>query len=209
MQTSAEIRWFWRDEPPPGLEDWFLEAWGAAGSATPCAPRTDRYLLGPGQVELGIKSRGGTAETEIKGLVHRCRRRLAVGPFEGRVEVWNKWTLLALQLDEHAVLDVEKRRWLRSFDASGAVATTGATRDDAAVGGAAGDAACHVELARLTLPVRERWWTFALEAHGSADRAERILQAVAATLAEREPPPLGRVVPCSYPVWLNRIRRGR
>lgn len=26
MQLSAEIRWFWPENPPAGLQDWFLKA---------------------------------------------------------------------------------------------------------------------------------------------------------------------------------------
>ena len=71
MQISAEVRWFWRADPPARFKDWFLSdavhAYRAAGGK----PRSDEYLVDPSGVELGIKTRGGKGGTEIKGLVAR------------------------------------------------------------------------------------------------------------------------------------------
>jgi hypothetical protein len=58
MQVSAEIRWFWRDAPPAGLEDWFRDAGVHGCPADDEETRTDVYLREPGQVELGLKRRG-------------------------------------------------------------------------------------------------------------------------------------------------------
>ena len=66
MLVSAEVRWFWRNECPRQIHDWFFR------SGLPPVdgrPRIDRYIQQPNNAELGIKECGDIAGLEIKGLV--------------------------------------------------------------------------------------------------------------------------------------------
>src|SRR5262245_8798045 len=69
MFVSAEIRWFWHNVPSAEFQHWFLSADAHGYAAGGGTPREDRYLLDPGQVELGIKMRGPKPGAEVKGLV--------------------------------------------------------------------------------------------------------------------------------------------
>ena len=116
MPVSAEIRWFWRHEPSPGLKAWFCNAEGQFCSAGGGETRVDEYLRDPDQVELGIKRRGGKKGVEVKGLVAINRGGLAVEPFTGPIEIWAKWTSEPLELQSTLTVSIKKRRWLRKFD---------------------------------------------------------------------------------------------
>jgi hypothetical protein len=84
MLVSAELRWFWKETPPPGLELWYRSGPFPPGGG---ALRSDEYLLEPSQTELGLKKRGGgRGGVEVKGLV-------SIGtalpePFDGRIQLW-------------------------------------------------------------------------------------------------------------------------
>jgi len=68
MQISAEIRWFWLNAPPTGLQKWFFDpaihGCGIGGGIE----RTDEYLCDATQSELGIKRRGGEPDPASKDL---------------------------------------------------------------------------------------------------------------------------------------------
>jgi hypothetical protein len=106
MGVSAEVRWFWPNAPPLAFKDWFLSvpphpyaAGGAGATSTGSArARPDEYLSDPGQLDLGIKTRGGKRGTEIKGLVTRLPDVIKTGPFRGSVDIWCKWTSMAFSL---------------------------------------------------------------------------------------------------------------
>lgn len=203
MQVSAEIRWFWRERPPAGLEDWFRDA-GVHG----CAPsgeelRADVYLRDPGQVELGVKRRGGKAGVEVKARVSVLEEDLAAGPFKGPVEIWTKVSTPAL--DVHPFVATAKQRWLRKFD------TGGASPVEIPLGPNAKPLdpdrplprdGCNVELTRLSVD-DSVWWTLGLEAFGGLGRVEDSLRATATLLAARRPPPLEGGQCASYPAWLG------
>lgn len=208
MQISAEIRWFWKDTPPPGLEDWFRSArgeWCAAGGG---GGRADQYLQDPNGGELGIKRRGGTKGVEVKGLVVAVLGVLATAPFVGAFELWAKWTSEALHLTSGETIEIQKQRWLRKFDAASSPPCE--IELDAAERPIAGrrlpSRGCNVELTRLGLPNRDVWWTLGFEAFGTIETVAKDLPAVAAALAARQPPALGAAISASYPLWLRQLQ---
>lgn len=209
MQLSAEIRWFWRDSPPPGLENWFCRADAHECPAGGGETRVDEYLRDPEQIELGIKRRAGKGGVEVKGLVAVNWNSLAVGPFVGPVEIWTKWTSEPLELTSGSLIAVEKRRWLRKFDTAAALPQEIPLDDqeqplDRRSFPALG---CNVELTRVGLGNGGVWWTFGLEAFGPLRTVENDLRAAATVLAMRRPPPLGEGRLASYPVWLREVVR--
>jgi hypothetical protein len=205
MQISAEIRWFWRNTPPPGLEDWFYNADSPFCVAGGGKTRVDEYLRDPRQIELGLKRRGGKQGVEVKGLVAVLWDGLAVGPFAGPIELWTKWTSEPLALPSGALFAVEKRRWLRKFDTS--LARPQEIPLDAdeqpldkrplpVLG-------CNVEFTQITLAGDSVWWTLGFESFGTIWTIANDLRAVATTLAVRQPPALGEGLLASYPAWLS------
>ncbi|HEY9421972.1 MAG TPA: hypothetical protein VIW92_11205 [Thermoanaerobaculia bacterium] len=207
MQLSAEIRWFWPENPPSGLKDWFVNASGdvfAAGGGKP--GREDEYLRDPKQVELGIKRRGGGKGIEVKGLVVECLGDLAAGPFVGPIELWTKWVSEPLKIDGIPTIKIKKQRWLRKFDGGGSspkeirldADEKLAEKEELPTRG------CNVELTYVQIADQGGdWWTLGFEAFGTISTVEADLRAVAATLNQRQPPRLEGGLLASYPMWLK------
>lgn len=206
MLISAEARWFWANNPPDDLENWFCKAsdsyCGAGGGKT----RTDEYLNDSSQVELGVKRRGMKPGVEVKGLVSITWGGLAAGPFVGPIEHWVKWISNLLELKPGSTIAIEKQRWLRKFDTTAACPQEvpldpEEERLDKKPLPALG---CNVELTRITLPTRVTWWTLGFEAFGAVATVENDLRAVATVLAARRPPELSGGFMASYPTWLSK-----
>lgn len=98
MKLSAELRWFWKDTLPEGLNAWF-----GAERVEPL--RTDVYLRDSSQSELGLKRR--EHRFEVKGLIARLGE-VDEGPFHGALQLWSKWELEHLRFEEQ--LSVTKLR---------------------------------------------------------------------------------------------------
>jgi hypothetical protein len=205
MQVSAEIRWFWHDASPPGIEDWFCKADAHYCSAGGGGTRVDEYLRDASQVELGLKRRGGKKGVEVKGLVAVTWSGLAVGPFAGPVEVWTKWTSEPLELNSTSTVNTTKRRWLRKFDTIVPLPqeipldTEEKPLDNRPLPALG----CNVELTQVSLLNGDVWWTLGFEAFGTIRTVENDLRAVATILAARRPPGLGDGLLASYPAWLK------
>ncbi len=203
MLITAEIRWFWPSEPND-LAAWFHDATSHGTTVGGGSIRTDMYLRDAGQVELGLKHRGGKPGVEIKGLVAVSWAGLTVPPFAGPIDLWTKWTSEPLALAPDRVVAIEKQRWLRTFDTSGwrPEEITLDANETPVDGRPLPTLGCNVELTRIRLG-DEVWWTLGLEAYGTLHTVEHQLRAVAATLATRDPPPrlAGQCV--SYPAWLR------
>lgn len=193
MQVSAEIRWFWRDDPPAGLDEWFRDAGVHGCPVGDPETRIDVYLRDPGQTELGIKRRGANPGVEVKALVSVVRDGVAARPFEGPVETWTKVSTEAL--DFTPSVTTQKVRWMRTFDTGAAVPVE--VRSSPRVG-------CAVELTCVTVG-DDVWWTLGFEAFGAAGTLENSLRAAAALLAARRPPALGDGLRASYPSWLAQL----
>jgi hypothetical protein len=206
MQASAEIRYFWKSTPPPGLEQWFCldkhHSFPPGGEES----RLDVYIRDSSQTELGVKTRGNKPGVEIKGLVGLGEENLPP-PFVGQVEIWAKWTSLSLELDEGSGIEIGKVRRLRKFDTSGIVSRE--VPLDSSEEPLEGDekllsGGCIVELTKLRLPNAGVWWTLGLEAFGTIWTVRKNLKLGAEALAARWPPAIVPEVIASYPAWLSK-----
>ena len=203
MMVSAELRWFWRDEPASEIKDWFHGGDVPAGGGRKL--RRDRYFPHRGEPELGVKFRDEGSEqeqVEIKGLV-------ATRPPRGleldvrRIEVWCKWST-SLRPAGPGLL-VEKQRWLRKF-ADGVEEIPLREDEQPEQRRVLSAAGCNVELTRIVLPDQgDIWWTLGFEAFGGLDRVCRLL---AQTLRTRPPPCADPEHELSYPAWLARYYGG-
>ena len=119
MRTSAESRWFWRQDAAARLGAWFLDSGIHDIEAAGGDVRTDAYLIDPNQAELGIKRRGTGPGAEIKGLISLLGSGCHAVPFLAPIELWAKWFSDTLTLEGLPLLLVRKRRWLRQFDTRG------------------------------------------------------------------------------------------
>jgi hypothetical protein len=208
MQLSAEIRWFWKDAPPDGLQPWF-----PAEEHHPCPaggglPRVDRYLSDPVQAELAIKRRGASSAYEAKGLVSVGAAPLQSGTFAGRIEIWCKWSSESLRLDDSLLISIEKTRWLRKFDTAADPVEIPLNEkeqpiDERRRGAGLPQSGCHVELTHVRTGQGTVWWTFGLEAFGTLQTVDKDLRAVAGEMNARRLRPLARGLELSYPAWLR------
>lgn len=207
MQISAEIRWFWPDEPPTGLQAWFCNAGNKYCAAGGGKTRMDEYLYDPYQFELGLKRRGGKDGVEVKGLIEIRRDGLVMIPFTGSVEIWTKWTSERLELQSNSTVSTQKRRWLRKFDTALALPQEiplGADEKPLDKQRPIPTFGCNVELTEVTLKNAKVWWTLGFESFGTIEAIEDHLRAVAMTLADRRPPKLDDGLLANYPAWLSK-----
>lgn len=206
MQVSAEIRWFSHGIVPRAFKDWFCNNQTNYGSAAGGVKvRVDRYLHDRRQVELGIKLRGGKSGVEVKGLVAVISHPLTVGPFEGKIEIWTKWTTEALELPPNSLLAIEKRRWLRKFDTTAQVVREIPLNSDERPlnQDPLPNLGCNVELTEIKLPNDDIWWTFSFEAFGTIDDVENSIRNTAALIVTRQPVGFEKALTASYPTWLK------
>ena len=204
MQRSAEIRWFWKSNPPPGLEEWFKsEKTHGCVPGGGVTPRTDLYRRETKQVELAIKLRGNKPGYEVKGLVEQLAL-LSVAPFTGPVELWTKWSTDGLKFDAQELIPTTKLRWIRKLDTTGAKPREVELGPDetAKSGNVVLESGCQVELTQIHIR-DETWWSFSFESFGTIATVERDLHAAAAVMAKRGPPALSGGILASYPAWLK------
>jgi hypothetical protein len=203
MIVSAELRWFWKDAVPQGLEPWFASSGLPPGGGR---PRDDVYLLDPAQRELSLKHRGKMEGVEVKGLIRRVAPPISAGPLFGHVELWIKWNSAALSLEHLPSIIVRKRRRMREFDTSGARVDEIALGPDecpAAPGTKDPEDGCTLELTEVSLTGREgTWWTLSLEAFGALERVESNLGRTLAHLQATQAPGFAPGVEKSYACWL-------
>jgi hypothetical protein len=202
--VSAELRWFWRDTLPRGVEAWFRNGSLPPGGGT---ARVDEYLLDPEQRELGLKRRGARPGVEVKGLVAVLGETSP--PLGGRVQLWCKWTSEGLTIDRLPRLAVHKTRWLRKYDTSGVnlseveLDAEERRRDspDAVL-----ERGCQWELVALRVDGDDaNWWSVGFEAFGELATVEQSLRRTVAHVAARAPQ-LDAGVEMSYPAWLASLR---
>lgn len=206
MQISAEVRWFWADALPPGLETWYRSQ---AGRIAPGGGehREDVYLLDATQVELGLKTRGKKPGVEIKGLVRVSPTALGRAPLSARVELWTKWSAPSLDLAGRPTVALDKQRWLRKYDAGrpDALVEIALTADERPVDGPLPRSGCNVELTCVRRVDGRVWWTLGCESFGvQIDELQDNLGRTLEHLAGTAPPALGAALEASYPTWLAR-----
>lgn len=183
MLLSAEIRLFWSHPKPADLESWFMDA--SIHGSPPSSPeeRTDIYVGGAQQSELGIKTRGEKPGLEIKGLIATPGDTLAFASYEIPIELWSKWSSESLAFDPASGIKLHKTRWLRPFDiASGQ--------------------GCHVEWTILRTRSGATHWTLGFEAFGPLPAIQQTLRSTVRAMNHRNPPPAPGAVTLSYPAWL-------
>ncbi len=203
MLVSAELRWFWKEGPPHGLDTWFGSGSVAPGGGS---VRRDEYLVDSTQTELGIKKRGGRNGVEVKGLVGIGD--VVPAPFAGQIQLWTKWTSSSLSIDTLPRIVVAKARRVRKFETEAAMVVELALGADEQLldrSARPPERGCLVELVNLELgQARTPWCTFAFEAFGPLDSVQDSLQRTAAHLARSSPPSLDLGLLLSYPAWLAR-----
>jgi hypothetical protein len=205
VKPSAELRWFYRQQLPAEVKDWFCSAKLCKEEAT---TRTDQYLVFPGSNEVGAKVRDGI-QLEIKTRTKMPEPfSLATGATVGRRDAWMKWKLqdsavagrlATLEAGSPHWVTVIKKRWLRKFrvDPAGNIEETNpdATEDER----------CRAELTELDVR-GSHWWTLAFDSFGPGNRAAELEQ-VARHFLKMLPHGLALTERDSmaYPEWLNRL----
>ncbi len=178
MQSTTEMRWWWRGGSPPQVAAWFAQLRGVVRDET----RTDRYLALATDVDMGVKVRAGE-RLEIKALSHRERDVAMTDTVVGTLEQWLKWSfaLVAAPPDE-AEIDQNPGTWIRTYKSRWLVEV-----ED-----------CVIELAEVDVG-DERWWSLAAEASGTGETGRERLGTGLRWLVAAEPPPqLDLTDDCSY-----------
>jgi hypothetical protein len=187
MERTAELRWFFGDEPPAPVVAWFDAA------ADPPRTRSDNYLVLPGTDALGVKVRGGTTRFELKLRPAPASPLTLPGPVSGQLEEWQRWSfsrpavsrlLPRLGLPKQRWVEVEKQRRMATIPYRG-------------------EAGCRVELTLLRARGRQ-WTTVGFEAFGPGPDLVPSLTAAAERFfgALELPGGLGAELACGYPGWL-------
>jgi hypothetical protein len=189
-ERTAELRWFFPQEPPRPVVAWFEAA------SEPPRSRSDIYLVLPGTDALGVKIRGGTTRFELKLRPAPPRPLTVAGDVSGQLEEWQRWSysrpsftrfLPRLGLPKERWVEVGKRRRLVTIPYRG-------------------EAGCRVELTALRVQGR-RWWTVGFEAFGpDADRVPALEAAAERFFGALDlPDGLGADCSCGYPGWLTTL----
>jgi hypothetical protein len=204
MFVSAEIRWFYPDECPTNLHRWFGEVSPAPGGGK---LRIDEYLSQTNQSEVSIKKRGGKPGVEIKGLIAVCRSELV--PFAPYVELWCKWRLHASALEMTKRMIIQKTRWIRTYDTSGAaIVEIPLQADEKPLNGQPlPQQGCNVEISKIQIAEEPRqWWTLGFEAFGDLDSAPgNLLKTTQYLIAHSFPLPICDEF-LNYPSWLAQTK---
>jgi hypothetical protein len=219
--STLEVRWFLSGPPAAigsALEAWFRGRPPDGGGDRPMpmtwqpAPpawRQDRYLLVPGEDDIGIKWREG--RLEIKGREAALGRRAFAPGIEGACERWVKWSYAGGAVEHRfrrlfcngappGVVILEKRRLQRHLrlEPSGGVEVG---PDDPRERG------MDIELAQIRVagspePHSGLHWSLAFEGFPSDHALEEFVQIVARFLEGCPALPLSAERSMSYPHWL-------
>jgi len=202
MIVTAEMRWFWSEECPADLKGWFFHSTPKAGGGL---PRCDGYVRQANGSELGIKRRGTKAGYELKGLVAIIRHSelTTIGPHG---ELWCKWYVNDLPLDQAGFLKIQKVRWIRKLNLSdGAIVEVPLGPDEAPLDGRSTREGCNLTLTKVQIAgVAGQWWTFCFEASGDVDSAQNNLRSAIRYVRSVSFPNINGAF-LSYPGWLAEI----
>ena len=202
MLASAEIRWFWRNNCPQQVHDWFFKTGLPPGGSL---PRIDRYLPQPNDAEIGVKERADTPGLEVKGLV-AMRRDPALAAIASHLEIWCKWscTIPGLKLTDE--MTITKTRWLRKFDTSkpARVEIQLDSNEKPKSGYSLPVQGCNVELTEVRMLGRsDVWWTLGFEAFGDLDTVAINLTRVVLPEMSILAGTVSSGALLSYPGWLS------
>lgn len=168
MESTTEMRWWWRGRSPPPVDAWFARLRGVVRDET----RTDRYLVLATDEDMGVKVRAGE-RLEIKTLSHRERDVAVSDTVVGTLEQWFKWSFpLAAAPPGEAEIDQNPGTWIRTYKSRWLVEV-----ED-----------CVIELAEVDVG-DERWWSLAAEAAGTGETGRGRLGAGLRWLVAADPPP--------------------
>ena len=206
MLPTAEVRWFWRGEPPDAARAWLDQRTGATVSR---ATRTDHYLEIATTDALGIKLREGQIELKQR-MDGPVRRELADG-VRGLTERWMKWSFeitteyqtLGRLIASDAWVGIKKTRWLKAYRVSPLGDVQPTEQSEGQI--------CTMEITEVSTPASpgNPWWTLGLEASGEIGQLTPLLLQVAAELLRPTfPAPLEEVYSYAHPHWLNLLRKG-
>lgn len=200
--TTAEFRWFGPGLTPAGLLRWHANQ---EGTYEEQQPRTDVYMVLPGQDGLGIKFREGRLEFKKRVDIHPA---FNADSLDGRPESWIKWSIKSADEagpDDPSLQDsihwihIRKKRFLLKH----AIGQDYRLCPPPETGYPAQGIA--VELSELEVR-NENWWTFGIECFGPARQVYPTLLEVLPLLIKGIPGK--KLVPDSsmgYPEWINRI----
>jgi hypothetical protein len=205
MQNSAEIRWFWHESLPTGIESWFHSgSFAPGGKQSP--PRVDEYLLDFGQTEIGLKKRGSKTGIEVKGLVATLSEPISIEPFSGQIQLWTKWTMESLRLNGLKTIRTFKKRRLRKYAIDGSLREIQLGPDEVPDDPTEKlpEQGCNVELTAVSFAeTGPTWWTIGFEAFGPFHSVEQNLRRTLHHLAGPNVPKLTSGQELSYPAWLS------
>jgi hypothetical protein len=179
MQSTAEVRWFYKSELPETTLHRFKSGELPQDKGT-IEQRKDIYLYLPGVDSMGIKLRGkDKRQGNDADLLEIKRRQLEAGIFNfitgvsGRVEHWSKWVFhgessdpqlsTSLTAEDEAWVSVAKVRYRRRYKVTSTKSVLAVPLTEWPANG------CNVELTELVAPGGQAWWTLGLEAFGEAD----------------------------------------
>ena len=105
------------------------------------------------------------------------------------------------------LIEVEKRRWLRTSDtAPKEVREIAMDMEERPIGGLVlPDEGCNVEYTEIRVGEERTWASLGLESFGTLTTVADNLRRTAAVLASRQPPKLDAGWLASYPTWLQHI----
>jgi hypothetical protein len=201
MQLSAEVRWFWSDDAPVDLKNWFQFSGLKPGGGE---SRRDIYFHEKSNCELGVKIRGENppfGAVEIKGLLAILSAR-GLPSAATSIQLWCKWRS-ALVPDRLGFI-TDKRRWLRKFVAADDVREIALGPNEKTLDGSALPiSGCNVELTRVTIEREAKvWWTLGFEAFGDLSEVAAELRKV---MVQLQPPVPGGSLELSYPAWIDQV----
>ena len=201
MNSTLEVRWFFKGPVPPDVLSWFH---GREGQPAEPLPRVDHYLRISGGDSLGIKLREGRIEVK-----QRQRQLGAVCLQErvtGRVEHWRKWSFaLASETSNLAGMTVPASGWV-GIHKERMLSRYRITGDRKLIAMSAveyPDQGCDLEMTSVRVSGSE-WWTLGFEAFGSeANLQEHLSLAAEKLIGATGPPPLPVQDSYGYPRWLQ------
>ena len=200
--VSAELRWFWPNNPPAALSAWFYDR-HTHSSNTAAERRVDRYLRA--NASLGIKVRGNADIVEVKGLIERTVLLHVSAAPPWHIEQWCKWHTTGIELRTDSLMEVSKCRATRIYSVDKATVVEIATESTDMTRTAAPSAdRCTVELTEVLIG-SDRLATFAIECSGTLESSPRHLRTLWQAMLEKRMPTTsleGETV--SYPAMLQK-----
>ncbi len=173
LYQSGEVRWFWKGGIPPEISSAFDDF----NESLIQENRTDRYLIFPKNVHLGVKLREGNFE--IKALLETGDNiKVGRSRLVATCEIWQKVSLTNFNWEPATgeVTEVIKSRWSCHFVRD----NEQWVKSDALSSYAD---SCQIELTEIKI-LEEKYWSWALEATGTDPDLCDLLTSMWAKLSE-------------------------